>query len=815
MSIRAAIESKLEALGHVIFDKRYVVLPIMLVLVGGLLSQVPKITIDTSNEGFLHEDDPILIQYNNYRAQYGREEMILLAITAPDIFDMVFLERLRDLHRELEQTVPHLDEVNSLINARNTRGEGDRLIVEDLFEDWPKDPQSLNVIRQRALANTTYQDFVLSRDGKVTTIVIQTQAYSSIGQSENVMEGFDDSDAATGKPGRNEEGNSKPVFLTDKENSEAVAAVREIVEKYRADDFVVYIAGVPAVIDKLKRSMQKDMQGFTKLALLMIIVVLFFLFRRLSGVLLPLVVVILSLLSTIALMAASGTAIKLPTQILPSLILAVSVAASVHLLAVFYRNYHETANKRTAIGYAMGHSGLAIIMTSSTTAAGLLSFAASEVSPISDLGRFAGAGVMLSLIYTLILVPVMIAVFPIKHRGGKRETANHPLMDNFLQALGHFSIRHAKPIVAFGLVLMAIAVVVVMDIRFKHDPLSWLPEEWEIRQATELVDTRMGGSTTVEVVIDTGKENGLYEPSIMNRLEQSHARLVGLQYGEHQVSKAVSVVDILKESNRALHENNEAFYRVPQQRDLIAQELFLFENSGSDDLENFVDSQFQQARITLKGPWTDAGTSAEAVRKETQILQEIFGDEVSSYVTGMSSLFVRTLDAAIKSTRDSYLIAVAVITLMMIMLLSDLKLGLVSMIPNLLPIVIALAALSLMKIPLDMFTMLVGSIAIGLAVDDTIHFMHNFRRYHQRYGDVKVAVEHTLMTTGRAIVVTTIVLCLGFFVFMASDMHNVFRFGALVGATVLLALLADLMLAPALMQIMYGKQKNQKSPGQG
>ena len=801
--IRQGIEKAMERFGYFITDRRYIVLILMLMVIAAFVSQVPKITIDTSNEGFLHEDDPILLQYNKFRAQYGREEMIMLAITAPDIFDMEFLEKLKNMHAEIEGNVPHLDEVNSLINARNTRGEGDQLIVEDLFENWPQNQQELDVIKKRALANTTYQDFILSRDGTVTTVMIQTQAYSTAGQEADVMAGFDDSAAeeTTAKP------EQEAKFLSDKENSEIVAATRTIVDKYMTDNFQIYAAGVPTIIDKLKGSMQKDMQGFTRMALGIIIIVLFFLFRRVSGVLLPLAVVIFTVLSTVGLMAATGTALKLPTQILPSLILAVSVAASVHLLAVFYRHFHETADKREAISYAMGHSGLAIIMTGMTTAAGLLSFSTSGVAPVADLGLFAGAGVLISLIYTLVLVPVLIAIFPIKHKGGKRETANHPMMDNLLQGMGEFSVRHATPVVIVGLAIMAVGLVSLLNIQFKHDPLTWMPEEWEVRKATALVDERMGGSTTVEIVVDTGKENGLYEPSIMNKIQMMHDQAVGLKYGEHEVSKVVSVVDILKESNRALHENSDEFYTIPQQRDLVAQELFLFENSGSDDLENFVDSQFQQARLTLKGPWTDAGTSSEAIRKETALLNSIFGDEVSSYVTGMGTLFVRTMDAAITSMRDSYLIATVVIAVMMIMLLGDFKLGLVSMIPNLLPIVVALGVMSALQIPLDMFTMLVGSIAIGLAVDDTIHFMHNFKRYHQNSGDVSKAVHDTLMTSGRAIVVTTIVLSLGFFVFMASEMHNVFRFGALVGSTVIMALIADLILAPALMQLMYGKKK--------
>jgi predicted RND superfamily exporter protein len=806
---RHRIEAGFEKFGHFIFRNRFLTLLVVCVIAAGFLSQLPKIAIDTSNEGFLHEDDPILQQYNQFRDQFGREEMIILAIKTPDIFTFDTLARIRDLHDELEDNVPYLDDINSLINARNTRGEGDRLIVEDLLEDWPQTPEQLAEIKQRALASQLYKNFILSEDATLTTIMMQTLAYSPSEQAEeDLMAGFDDEGFGEEDASTPAESQEEPKFLTDQENSEAVQAMRKIIAKYQADDFQIIPAGPPVVVDKLKASMQHDMQNFTRMALLMIIVVLFILFRRVSGVLLPLSVVILTLLSTVGLMAATGTALKLPTQILPSLILAVSVAAAVHLLAIFYRDYHENGNKENAIAYALGHSGLAIVMTSMTTAAGLMSFAASEVSPIADLGRFAGAGVMISLIYTLVLVPTLIAIFPIKHKVGKTETANQPFIDKLLTWASHFSVANAKPIAITSGVILVVALISLLNIQFHHDPLKWMPKEWEIRKATELIDESLKGSTTIEAVIDTGKENGLYEPAILNRVQQVHDNFEGREFtDDFFIGKTVSVADIIKESNRALHANKQEFYSIPQNRDLIAQELLLFENSGSDDLEDFVDSQFSMARITFKGPWVDAGTSADVIKQTQTELEQSFGDDADIYLTGMGSLFARTMSASIESTRQSYLIAAVVITFMMILLLGEVKLGLISMIPNLLPIVIALGVMAAMKIPLDMFTMLVGSIAIGLAVDDTIHFMHNFKRYYHNTGDVQESVRRTLMSTGRAILVTTIVLCLGFFIFMAASMNNVFRFGALVGSTILLALLADLFLAPALMQLLYGKKQ--------
>ena len=321
----------------------------------------------------------------------------------------------------------------------------------------------------------------------------------------------------------------------------------------------------------------------------------------------------------------------------------------------------------------------------------------------------------------------------------------------------------------------------------------------------------MKGTGIIEVVVDTGKENGLYDPKIVEAVDKLHTSINKLTLEGIYVGKTMSFIDVLKESNRALHENKDEYYKPPSDRDLIAQEFLLFENSGSDDLEDLVDSQFSIARFTIKTPWMDAARNTAFIKEIEDQFAATLGDSATVDVTGMGSLFGRTMNASINSTKISYLLAAGIITIMMILLLGDVKLGIVSMIPNLLPIIISLSVMGYLNMPLDMFTMLIGSIAIGLVVDDTIHFLHNFKRYHGESGNVRNAVEKTLLSTGRAIFVTTVVLCIGFFVFMTADMANVIRFGFITGITIILALLSDLLLAPALMQVMYGKDDDNKS----
>ena len=802
--IRKQIELWFESFARIIYRNPYKTLIISFLSIAAVVSQIPKLTIDISTEGFLHKKDPILIDYDAFRDQFGRDELILVAIQTPEVFEAGFLNQLKKLHDDLAENVPYIEDITSLINARNTRGEADKLIVEDLLEKWPETTEDIKEIKKRVFDNPMYKNTLISEDGNFTTILIQLQTYSSIGGDTDLLEGFEEDVAKEATDRRDPEKPDEKKYLTDGENSEAVNMTREITEKYQTPDFQVYVAGSSAVTHFLKISMIKDVRRFLSLSFFTVALFLFIMFRKISGVLLPLLIVVLSLISTIGIMAAFGAPIKLPTQILPSFILAVCVGYSVHILALFYQHIRKNPNKEGAITYATGHSGLAVVMTAATTAGGLFSFSTSDIAPIADVGIFGGIGVLLGMIYTIALLPALLAIVPVKGTKGKEDRLDHTTMDRFLAKVGRISIGYPYVIFIVSSVFIAFSFAGLMKIRFSHDVLRWLPKNSAVRIASEKIDEALRGSISFEIVIDTGKENGLYDPDILNRLEETAAYLETLEIGKIFVGKAWSLTTILKEINRALNENRKEFYTVPQDERLIAQEFLLFENSGSDDIEDFTDSQFSKARLMTKLPFEDAVAYTAFLDEVNAYFQKQYPD-VKIITTGMTALLFRTVTNAIASMSRSYIYALIVITILMILLIGRLRIGLLSMVPNLAPIIVMLGIVGWFNIPMSLFTMLVGNVAIGLAVDDTVHFMYNFRKYFEETGDPNFAVLETLHTTGRAMLVTSCVLSIGFFIFMFASMNNLFHFGLLTGLTIIMALLADYFIATALMVVVHKK----------
>ncbi|MBT4363088.1 MAG: MMPL family transporter, partial [Desulfobacteraceae bacterium] len=493
-------------------------------------------------------------------------------------------------------------------------------------------------------------------------------------------------------------------------------------------------------------------------------------------------------------------------QILPSFILAVGIGDSVHILVIFFQHFNKYGKKKEAISHALGHSGLAVLMTSLTTAGGLLSFSTAAVAPIADLGQFAAAGVLLAFLYTVVLLPALLAIFPLKPKKSGDTEETKPIIDRLLKSIGKISINYPYRVLAISSVIIIFSICGMARIYFSHNPLKWFPATSSARIANEKIDAEMKGSTSLEVIIDTSKENGLYEPALLNKLEETTKHFEKYKSDKVFIGKAWTITTILKEINQALHSNDKDYYKIPGDKQLTAQEFLLFENSGSDDLEDVTDSQFTKTRFTIKVPFIDAIAYTGFIKYAEKYFTSNYSEEKIT-ITGMVSLFVQVINSAIISMAKSYGYAMIIISILMILLVGRVRIGLLSMIPNIAPILVMLGIMGWANIPMDLFCLLVGSIAIGLAVDDTIHFMHNFRRYFEESNDAEDAVLRTLHTAGRAMLVTTCVLSIGFFTFMFADMKNLFNFGMLTGITISMALLSDYFIAPSLMIIVNRGKK--------
>ena len=780
MNWRTKTELKIELFSDWLFENAKKTILIIFLLVVALGSQLPSLKIDTTTEGFLHKTDPMRVEYDIFRDQFGRDEKLMIAVKTGNIFDLNFLKKLDSFHDALESELPNIKGVDSLINARNTYGIEGELIVEPLIDSPPETEEALFKLKEIVTSNSLYENSLYSEDFTMTTVTIDTETYSNKGLSnESDSLEFDD-----GLEFDDDSLGGQRVYLTDAENDEIIAKTQLIMQRFDGEDFKIYLSGSAAIAGIFKQALMNDSVVFISLMMVVIMVVLFALFRRISGVILPLACVSLTLITTVSLMSVFSAPFTMATQIMPTFLLAVVTSASIHLLAVFYKDFATTNDKKASLRYAMGHSGLAIIMTSITTAVGLWSFSFSGVAPVADLGIFASSGVMIGLVFTLVFLPALISITKVSTVNMSTDNNGQTLMDRALVGISVFATGRPKLIVSVSTVLIICAAIVAAQLRFSHFPLQWLPEDNFARIATEAVDENLKGSLTLEVIIDTGETNGLYNPELLRVIDDVSQNINSISTGNMFVGKVISYIDVIKETNRALNENREEYYAIPDDPDLIAQEFLLFESSGNDDLSSLVDANYSKARLTLKTPFIDSLEANIFIDSAQVYLDQKFGPLAKVTFTGIGTLMTVTFEEAIYSSAFSYVLAFSLITLLMVLLIGNLKIGLISMIPNILPIIFLSTIMVVFKMPLDMFTLLIGAIALGLAVDDTVHFMHNFRRYELKYNDVDKAVRLTLLGTGRAITLTSIVLALGFLVLTFSQMNNMFDFGVLTASAI-------------------------------
>ena len=343
-------------------------------------------------------------------------------------------------------------------------------------------------------------------------------------------------------------------------------------------------------------------------------------------------------------------------------------------------------------------------------------------------------------------------------------------------------------------------------LELSHDPLGWLSDEEPVVAATRHIDAKLGGSVSYEVLVETEDEGGVRHPETLVRMAELGMSLEQEPRDGLVAAQTVSLADVVKEINRALNGDRADAYVVPEDANLVSQELLLFENSGSDDLEDMVDSQYRTGRIAVRMPWRDAVSYVDYFGEASADVERALGDLGSAKTTGVLALLVKAIYALVTSLAQSYVLAFVVITPLMVLLLGSLRTGLLAMIPNTIPILFTLGLMGLLGLPLDAFSLLVGGISLGLAVDDTIHFMHNYRRYSDHGSSFESAVDQTLQTAGRAMLITTVALSVGFIGFVLSSMHNLTNLGILVSFAITVAFFADVLLAPALLAL-FGQRR--------
>lgn len=757
----------------------------LLIILGSAYWFLPKITQDVSFDSIFGRDSAVKKNRLMFEDLYGRDEITIIGIKSDHIFTLDFLTELKALHEALENCSVKIHDVTSLVNARLTEGKGDEIVVHDLLEDFPDNKSQLKDLRNLVLTNKAYKNTLINEAGDFTAIIVETEVISDI------------------------------------ENIDLVLKIKNLVKDHKTDDFPVYVAGSPAIMQVLDSTLAKDFIKFIILTLVVVCLILAFLFRRISGILLPVLTIILTLLLTLTLKSILHSPVSTVTNILIPFIMAVGIADSVHILSVFFNKWTDDNTKEALIA-TVEHCAMPCLLTSLTTAAGLFSFLNKEIVTIRDLGFFGGVGTLIAFILTMTLMVAGLS-FLKKNKTKKVRKPFLPFPEQTIPKLGLFGVRNHKYILGFISILLIFIMVSILKVQVSHNPLEWITKTDPVVSATKILDDNFSGSVGLELMINSNKEGLFKTPGFLHKLEELEKTAKEYKKdGTPFISSVTSLLTLIREANQAVNEGKEKFYSIPDNRNLIAQELLLLESGGGSEwLEDFVSFDYSSGRITFRAPWIDTNGYSEflkLIKNETKTLFADAPPEIKPeqmILTGNIAIFSQAVSAMLPLSIRGFCIAFFIITLMLIILFKDVKLGLISMVPNLFPVLFTLALMGIFKINLDMFNLFVGSIALGIVVDDTIHVIHHFKdEMKLNNGDVEAAVEAALASSGRALLFTTIILCLGFSTYLLSNMGNIYSFGILLIITLTTALVADFILTPAVLALFYKNSQDLKSEGE-
>ncbi|CAA0125295.1 Uncharacterised protein [BD1-7 clade bacterium] len=759
-------------------------LVVFAVVLAVILPGLAHVRIDSTIEGFLDKDSSAIKTYDAFKTNYGRDEFFLITADVPDLYDPVHLRNLQAFHHDLALNVPHVSTVDSLANARDIYADEDDLVVEELLEELPSSAEEIEALREKIDSHPLYTNSYVSEDRKTVAFVIRLVNQVAITA---------------------EDGSVEYVLVADDELKQSMAGIEAAVDRHQSHFSRISIAGSPALTAELSRSMGADFGLFSGLAMLLVVVMLSLMFRRVSAVVIPLVVLNLAIMATLAVMGLRCEPMQLTTTMLTSFLLAVCVGDCVHLMHSFFRQYDTGSEKTQAVEYALNHAMKALFFTTLTTAAGLASFSISDLYPVAALGIYGALGTAFGFIFTIFLVPPLFVLLPIKRRAINK-TAKTPILqravDGLIERCVNIAIDSAYSITSIAVVLFIVCASIIPQIEFTHDAREWFKDGTPIKQAMFDVEEKMQGSMPIEVVVKTSKPNGALDPVLLARVKAFSNAAVSYDFGKVTIGNAASLADLVEETHTALVPADGA---LPSTAALVRQELLLVELSKAEELYRFTNGDFSELRITLIHTWSDAMHHDTVLKSIQALANQHIGEEYDIHLTGLTTILGKTFAEMLETTVKSYALAAVIIALSMMLMLRSASLGLLSMLPNLLPIMVTLVVMHLMNAPLDMFSMLIGSIAIGLTVDDTVHFMLGFQRYHDDTGDYRVAIAKTLNTYGKAMTTTTIILATSFLIYCFSEMNNLWDFGLYTSLCIVLALLSDLILAPAIMAIRHGK----------
>ncbi len=716
-----------------------------------------RLRFDASTEPLLPASDPLRDDYRQAVLEFGDDEIFVVAVRCDDVFTADCLGAIEAVSDE----VAHIDgvrSVSSLIDVTSFRwvAAEDWVEVRPFIEEIPAERAALEELRQRALADPVYRKTLVAEDSRAAALNIRFR---------------DMSDAD---------------FLEADLDGQVVA----VLERAAGDGLAFHVAGRPHVKARIYHGLLDDLRLLIPLGIAVMGVVLWIVTGTRRGVAGPLFVALLANLWTFGAIAFLDRELTLLTGLLGPTLLAIGSVYGVHVMARYEEEAALAGSPPEAVLAALRHLRLPVGVAGLTTVVGFGALLISDVPAVVELGGFSVFGVAAITVLSLTGLPAVLALLPLRRR---REHAIDRLLDRALSGLGRHTAGRSAPVLAVSAVAVVVAVAAIPRIVIDTDYLSYLDDRDPVRQDFEAVNRLLAGAVPLYVVLDGGERGAFREPSTLRAVEALQARLDGIP----GVSRTQSFIDPMRMLNRALNEDDPAEERVPDTRAGASELMFMLPKS---DVARFATVDHARANVVVR----TGEVGSAAIRRLTADLEEAVSDGilpegVEARVTGNAILLSRSADGIARSQPWTVGLAALAIFALISAGLGSLRLGAVAMIPNVVPVALFFGLLGLGAAPLSLPTSLIGSVALGIAIDDTAHWLVRYRAERLDGADPQTAADRCLLAVGRPIAITSAMLILGFLVVAFSEFATLREFGVLTAVTMGFCLVTDLVLLPAIL----------------
>jgi len=745
---------------------RWAIVFIVPLIVMLLASSLKHLEIDGSYRIWFEKDSKTLTDYDKFRNEFSNDDGIVIVFKDDNgIFNAKALGSIQRITEALWE-MPHIDRVDSITNYQHVHSEADKpddvlvddFIVEDLKDASPADlAKYLEERKKIATSDSIIVNRFISKDATTTMIFARLEANA------------------------NEDGDI---------SAEMMGYLKKIIDPEEAKTgYKFWLNGGPPMTQAFVDIAGHDAMVFTPLVFLASMILLFMLFRRVSGALVPLAVVLFTFLSVLAVQTLLGYKLNNFTANIPVFIVAIGIADAVHIYSLWLMNKKEGLPNKEAVAHSLQKNFLPILLTSVTTTVGFSTLAISDIVPVATLGIATASGAVLAFVISILWMPAVLLLLkkPIKGASVDKEVFKS-------YGYGAFIVKNDKKIILIGTLIVAVLGLGLFFVKVDSNTIKYFDKEVEIRKSSEFTMDNLTGSMSYILIADSGKTDGIKDPAFLRTVEKF--------YDDYQmmfptdVRHVSSLLDTIKRYSKIMNQKEV----IPESRELVAQYLLLYSMGLPQGMEITDQMDFDQRKLRI--------TVLTNIVDNTKDMKMI--DFAKAWwaktpyamtLTGQTAMYAYMAKDVTATLIYSLSLTILIVSIMMLLIFKRLKILWILLLPNLLPVILVIGVMGWLGLTIDMGVAIAGAIIIGVAVDDTIHFLVKYFDARKRGLSMSDTFDEVLHYAGRAIFFTTIVLSLSFSIFAFSTFTPNQNFGTVTAIALILALIIDLLYLPALLHM--------------